>query len=197
MSDNYAHPDSFGGMDVNFNCGQGDGFKGLESAYDKPEPFIARMPLQVQPRKLSDEALGLPERGPNRVTTLPASPEERKQYPVFSGVLAYFPDAIAAVAHLSWVGNQQHNPGQPLHWARGKSTDQEDTLLRHLMESGGGNVGTGFDTDGIRHSAKAAWRVLAKLQLEIEHDQAPPQQEMTASQLLERIHRRFDDERLT
>lgn len=160
---------------------QGDGYK--EPFVE--EPFIVGMPL------------GVHERGPNRVTTLPASPEERKQYPIFSGVLAYFPDAIAAVAHLSWVGNQQHNPGQPLHWARGKSTDQEDTLLRHLMESGGGNVGTGFDSDGLRHSAKAAWRALAKLQLEIEHDQAPPQREMTASQLLERIHRRFDDERLT
>jgi hypothetical protein len=74
----------------------------------------------------------------------------------------YFPDALADVAHLSYVGNQQHNPGQPLHWAREKSTDQEDTLLRHLMERGT------VDSDGVRHSAKVAWRALAMLQLEIE-----------------------------
>lgn len=110
------------------------------------------------------------EQAPNRLTTLPTDPKERKKYPIFSGVLAYFPDAIAAVARVSFEGNEQHNPGEPLHWTRGKSMDQEDTLVRHLMESGGGNVGTGFDTDGQRHSAKAAWRALAKLQLEIEAD---------------------------
>lgn len=109
------------------------------------------------------------EVGPNRCTTLPSDPQERKKYPIFSGCLAYFPDAIAAVAHLSWRGNQQHNPGEPLHWARGKSMDQEDTLVRHLMESGGeGSCVSGFDSDGELHSVKIAWRALAKAQLEIE-----------------------------
>lgn len=105
---------------------------------------------------------------PNRCTTLPTDPTERKKYPMFSGFLAYFPDAIAAIANVSWRGNEQHNPGEPLHWARAKSTDQEDTIVRHLVESGGGNVGTGLDTDGVLHSAKLAWRALAKCQLEIE-----------------------------
>ena len=49
---------------------------------------------------------------------LPTKPDERKTYPIATGVLDYFPDAIAAVAYLSFRGNQQHNPGQPLHWAR-------------------------------------------------------------------------------
>jgi hypothetical protein len=66
------------------------------------------------------------------------------------------------VAKLSYVGNQQHNPGEPLHWAREKSTDQEDTLLRHLMEKGT------VDTDGIRHIIKACWRCLASAELELE-----------------------------
>ena len=66
------------------------------------------------------------------------------------------------MAHCSKVGNDQHNAGEPLHWARGKSTDQEDCLVRHLMERGT------MDTDGVRHSAKVAWRALAMLQLEIE-----------------------------
>ena len=45
----------------------------------------------------------------------PESAQGRKDHPVFTGVLMYFPDAIAAVAHVSKLGNDQHNPGQPLH----------------------------------------------------------------------------------
>lgn len=99
---------------------------------------------------------------PTRATSLPDSPAERKTYPVASGVLDYFPDAIAAVSHVSWQGNEQHNPGQPLHWARGKSTDEADTMLRHFLQRGS------LDTDGLRHSAKMCWRALALLQKEIE-----------------------------
>lgn len=95
---------------------------------------------------------------------LPDDPKERKKIPIYSGVLKYFPDAIAEIAKVSWAGNEQHNPGEPLHWAREKSTDQEDTAVRHLMEAGS------IDKDGMRHTAKAAWRVLAMLQLEIEAD---------------------------
>lgn len=95
---------------------------------------------------------------------LPTDPKERKKIPMYSGLLKYFPDALAEVAKVSWAGNEQHNPGEPLHWAREKSTDQEDTLVRHLMESGE------IDTDGQRHSAKLCWRALAILQLEIEAD---------------------------
>jgi hypothetical protein len=97
-----------------------------------------------------------------RAATLPSDAKERKSYPIASGVLDYFPDAIAAIAHVSWVGNEQHNPGEKLHWARGKSMDQDDTLIRHFMERGK------LDTDGLRHTAKMAWRALALLQLEIE-----------------------------
>lgn len=93
---------------------------------------------------------------------LPTDPAERKGIPVMSGVLDYFPAALAEVAKVSKAGNDQHNPGQPLHWARGKSTDQADTLLRHLMERGT------IDSDGMRHSAKVAWRALALLQTELE-----------------------------
>lgn len=88
--------------------------------------------------------------------------KERKKIPIASGVLGYFPLAIAEIARVSWVGNEQHNPGQPLHWAREKSTDHDDCLMRHFMERGT------IDSDGMRHSAKVAWRALAILQLEIE-----------------------------
>ena len=99
---------------------------------------------------------------PIRATTLPEDAEARKRYPVVSGVLDYFPDAIVAVAEVSHHGNEQHNPGQPLHWDRAKSGDEADTLARHLLQRGT------KDTDGLRHSAKAAWRALALLQKEIE-----------------------------
>lgn len=94
--------------------------------------------------------------------TLPKDASERKQLPITTGALDYFPDAIAEVARCSKVGNDQHNPGEPLHWAREKSADQADCIVRHLVERGT------FDTDGVRHSAKVAWRALALLQLEIE-----------------------------
>ena len=88
--------------------------------------------------------------------------EDRKKRPVFSGVLAYFPDALMEVAHVSFVGNEQHNPGQPLHWDKNKSKDEADALIRHLLEAGT------LDTDGLRHSAKVAWRGLALLQRELD-----------------------------
>lgn len=93
---------------------------------------------------------------------LPLDAKARKALPICTGCLDYFPDALAAVAEVSRIGNEQHNPGQPLHWERGKSNDQEDALLRHLIDRGK------LDTDGVRHSAKVAWRALALLQLEIE-----------------------------
>lgn len=88
--------------------------------------------------------------------------QARKEQPIARGVLDYFPLALAEIANVSYVGNEQHNPGEPMHWARGKSMDHADCIVRHLMERGT------VDEDGLRHSAKAAWRALALLQLELE-----------------------------
>lgn len=96
--------------------------------------------------------------------TLPTDPKKRKELPIATGVLDYFPDALAAVAGVSKAGNDQHNPGQPLHWNRSKSTDHSDCLVRHFIERGT------VDGDGHRHSAKVAWRALALLQEEIENE---------------------------
>ena len=87
---------------------------------------------------------------------------ERKDQPVCTGLIDYFPDACLAVAHLSKVGNYQNNPGEPMHWQRDKSNDHADCLVRHQIDRGK------VDTDGVLHSAKVAWRALAQLQLEIE-----------------------------
>ncbi len=96
---------------------------------------------------------------------LPTDVKARKDIPLYSGLIKYFPDALAAVAEVSRVGNEQHNPGSELHWDRSKSTDELDSLMRHLFEVGG------QDHDGQRHSAKIAWRALANLQKEIEQSQ--------------------------
>ena len=95
---------------------------------------------------------------------LPTDPKERKGAPVYSGVLNYFPLAIMEVAKLSKTGNDQHNPGQPLHWDKTKSTDHKDCIARHLLEAGT------IDSDGERHSTKVAWRALANLQIELENE---------------------------
>jgi hypothetical protein len=92
------------------------------------------------------------------------TPEQRKQRPVYSGVLKYFPDALLEVAHASWAGNEQHHPGEELWWDKSKSTDELEALARHLLEAGT------LDTDGVRHSAKVAWRALANLQRELDKE---------------------------
>lgn len=94
---------------------------------------------------------------------LSTDPKFRKETPITTGVLDYFPLAIAEIARVSKAGNDQHNPGQPLHWAKDKSTDHADCLVRHLLERGT------VDTDGMRHTAKVAWRALALLQTELEN----------------------------
>ena len=116
-----------------------------------------------------DDILGLADTGLQQSSPaiLPADAAERKKVPLGTGVLDYFPAALAEVAKISYAGNQQHNPGEPLHWARGKSTDQADTMLRHFLERGT------LDSDGQRHSAKMCWRALAILQLELEAEGAP------------------------
>lgn len=104
----------------------------------------------------------------------------RKRRPIVTGCLDYFPDALLEVAHLSWVGNQKHNPGEPLHWARGKSMDQADTTVRHLMERGGfdyyeiTNERGEKETVKVRHSVAVAWRALANLQEELEREEGCP-----------------------
>ena len=106
--------------------------------------------------------------------------QERKNTPIYSGVLAYFPDAIAAVARVSKVGNDQHNPGAPLHWDRSKSTDEYDACTRHLVDRCAGDE---YDDDGQRHMAKVAWRALAALQKEIENSNSQKSAETEAAPL--------------
>jgi hypothetical protein len=137
-------------------------------AYEAPveapaeAPVVPQDPQDAPARPAAPQGAASPHQ--NVLLAIPTDHAERKRAPMCTGLLDYFPAALMAVANLSLVGNEQHNPGEPLHWARGKSTDQPDTIVRHLMQRGT------LDTDGVRHSTKVAWRALALLQEEIERD---------------------------
>jgi hypothetical protein len=96
---------------------------------------------------------------------LPTDSKARKDIPIYSGFIKYFPDAIAAVAELSRIGNDQHNPGKPLHWDRSKSGDELDAQMRHVLDEA---AGVAEDTDGVMHLTKNAWRAMAALQKALE-----------------------------
>lgn len=70
----------------------------------------------------------------SNLTTLPVDSTERKDYPIFRGCLRYFPSALAGVARTSKLGNDKHNPGEEMHHARAKSSDQGDCIIRHLID---------------------------------------------------------------
>ena len=91
---------------------------------------------------------------------LPTDAQARKDIPIYSGFICYFPDAIVEVAKVSKRGNDQHNPGEELYWNRSKSADELDAAARHL-------VGTVDPLDGgeeLEHAAALAWRAMANLQ---------------------------------
>ena len=99
------------------------------------------------------------------MSLLPTDYQERKNLPIGTGVLDYFPDALAEVAKVSKIGNDQHNgEGSPLHWDRSKSTDESDALIRHFIDR------DKKDSDGTYHAAKMAWRSLSYLQKLIESE---------------------------
>jgi len=100
--------------------------------------------------------------------------EKRKQQPVFSGVLKYFPRALKAVANTSFVGNEQHNPGEALYWNRTKSQDNEDALVRHLIDH---SIDPIDSDDGQLHLSKVAWRALAALEKYLEDEELSAKQD--------------------
>lgn len=104
---------------------------------------------------------------------LPTGNGERKSLPLFDFFTKYFPLALVEITKVAVVGNAQHNPGEPLHWDRDKSMDQLNTAQRHMMDHGMGAVYDETD-DGrvpdmrVMHLAKAAWRLMAEIQLACE-----------------------------
>jgi hypothetical protein len=111
----------------------------------------------------------VPEETANKKEVVPpfvplrdANSAQRKMMPVVSGVLDYFPDAIALLAYVSYMGNQKHNPGEELHWERGKSDDHIDCVGRHLLQR------SGVDQEGILEMGEMLWRAMASTQLFLE-----------------------------
>jgi len=90
----------------------------------------------------------------------------RKGQPVYSGVLKYFPDALKEVSKCSMAGQKQHNQGDELYWDKNKSFDNEDALVRHLID----HSVNPMDDDNVLHLAKVAWRALASLQIYLENE---------------------------
>lgn len=106
---------------------------------------------------------------PKNIFFIPQEDAARKDAPMFEGLLGYFPAALFEVATHSKVSNEKHNPGEPLHWARGKSNDHADCIVRHLVDAG--HPGT---PDRKIHLRALAWRALALLQTELESQGAAP-----------------------
>ena len=85
--------------------------------------------------------------------------ESRKRAPVYSGFMRYFPRAMKAVAYLSWMGNQKHNPGAELGWSWNRSNDHGDCVARHQCDVGE------LDEYGLPHELAVAWRAMAQLEV--------------------------------
>lgn len=112
------------------------------------------------------------------VPGMPHDAQARKQTPVYSGVLKYFPHALAEVAKVSYIGNDKHSPGKEMTWDRSKSSDEMDADIRHtidevlLRRAMPPSKHVVRDADGNAVLAQAAWRVLARLEKDIEAELA-------------------------
>tara|TARA_R110002020_G_scaffold175997_4_gene368038 strand:- start:9723 stop:10100 length:378 start_codon:yes stop_codon:yes gene_type:complete len=121
--------------------------------------------------------------------------EKRKSTPVFSGLFTYFPRALAEVSRVSVAGNEQHLNGKELHWDRTKSSDHLNSGSRHLLDLASGEV---YDEDSQRHLAKAVWRLLAQLEIDLEEEYSEEDKAMSEEDLedyvniLERIDNKED-----
>jgi hypothetical protein len=105
--------------------------------------------------------------------SLPTDNAKRKALPLWDYMFGYFPDSFLAEVEVAVAGNNQHNQGEALHWAREKSTDQLNTAFRHQFDYG---KGVKRDIDGCWHLAKAIWRLRAQLQLDIEAERVNKEQ---------------------
>ena len=106
-----------------------------------------------------------------QATTLPLDSGGRKAVPMFRGLVRYFPAALAAAATISQIGNDKHNPGEPMHHARKKSTDHADCIIRHLVDL---DERDGYDENGVPQVAYIVWRALALAQQWLEDHEGKP-----------------------
>lgn len=135
---------------------------------------------------------------------IPQGDQERKDAPMFRGLLGYFPAALFEVAAHSLDSDRKHN-GESTDgptWARGKSADHEDAIIRHVIDAGprrskversghGGPPPKGSSARDERryHLRCIAWRALALLQEDCEADGAEPG---VSSRFPETVQRKVD-----
>jgi len=98
---------------------------------------------------------------------LPTDSAERKNFPVRTGCLEYIPAALAAFALGSKIGNDKHNPGQPLQHSRAKSSDHEDCEARHMIDCNDPGL------DRLEELTWKFWRAGMELQIYAEELGAP------------------------
>ena len=123
----------------------------IDAAFDRGLAQAFANPAHASVR-LSDEPM-----------TLPNDSNARKDMPIGTGVIDYFPRALAEISKLSKAGNDKHNPGQPLHWSKEKSTDHANCIIRHFIDRGK------IDPDSnLLHDVGLAWRALANLEVTLE-----------------------------
>jgi hypothetical protein len=115
--------------------------------------------------------------------------QQRKNVPLFDFLVRYFPKALVQVTKVCVAGNVQHNPEHAptdIHWSRNKSTDQLNTAMRHMVDHAMGHIyedeppevlAAIHQEEGTYTLAKAAWRVLAALELQVEADEERKAQE--------------------
>jgi len=97
----------------------------------------------------------------------------KSDWPIWDYMFGYFPKAWLEEVRVAVTGNKQHNPGQKLHWARGKSTDQLNTAFRHLFDyakqKADGKI-VPRDAKGMAVLAQSIWRLKAQLELDLEEE---------------------------
>lgn len=84
-----------------------------------------------------------------------------------TGVVDYFPNALAAIGRWSTFNNAKYPPAVPSadgspRWSFDVSTQHADAIASHLAQRGTVDAESGFS-----HSVALAWRALALLESEL------------------------------
>lgn len=148
-------------------CYECSGYDGEHMSWCKSGRGLAPsepLPEGVQPKPA--EPVYFPKSRIDEKLTLPTDSVTRKGMPVASGAMHYFPRALAYLSMISKLGNDKHNPGEPLHWSKEKSYDHLDCIARHLIDAGKRGDG------GMRESGYLFWRAAANLECELEAAEA-------------------------
>jgi hypothetical protein len=150
----YLCPGCKHGRVVRIEARQDAGWRGYECCSIRADGVMCCSHLKATDYLKSDPPAGWFAR------YLSGDKQARKEAPIARGLLGYFPNACLHVAHVSYVANEQHNPGLPMQWAFDKSTDEADCQIRHAIDAAGNPI----DDDGLLHLAKKAWRACAELE---------------------------------